>query len=258
MLARIALRVAAIAALKGRTLVGENVLDSQIGALDVAADGSIRTDQEKPFVSVYVEGSKIEDHLDLRALHRSGPTEFMVEIGITATMTETDSETGESKVIGIGIPATDPALEFYLDVVGRQIVNALTDPRNEWAEIWRGLSSSAIKIERKRTSDAASGTRIAAHQLVVTLDLLPDPVFGEPVAPTSIWAKLFAKMEAEDHPFLQPMRELVGSPVGVLGHEAQRRRFGMTLDEARALLGIAPQPGEATEPTIQHVSFEGL
>src|SRR5690606_36217188 len=107
---------------------------------------------------------------------------------ISAAMTDTDPDTGVSTVIGIGIPATDPALEFYLDCVGRQIAVALSDPDNAWAEIWRGLSSSVLKIERKRTSDAASGTRIAAHQLVITLDLLPDPVFGAPIAPTSIWA----------------------------------------------------------------------
>jgi hypothetical protein len=110
-----------------------------------------------------------------------------------------------------------------------------------------------VKVERKRTSDAASGTRIAAHQLVIALKLLPDPVFGEPVADTSIWAKLFAKMEAVEHPYLATMRALVGDTDGVLMHEAQRRRFGMTLDEARALLDIAVQPSEATEPDLQSV-----
>jgi hypothetical protein len=249
MLARIALRIAAVEALKGQTLVGDNVLDSQIGALDVAADGTIRTDQQKPFLSVYVEGSKVENGLELRGLHRSGQTEFMIEIGITTAMTVTDSETGVSEVIP-GLPATDPAFEFYLDVVGRQIVNALSDPNNAWAEIWRGLSSSVVKIERKRTSDAASGTRIAAHQLVITLELLPDPVFGEPIAPTSIWAKLFAQMESAEHPFLPTLQSLVGDPTGVLDHEAQRRRRGMTLDEARALLGMAPEVAETTEPNI--------
>lgn len=253
MLGRIALRIAAVEALKGKTLVGDNVLDSEIGALDVGADGSIRTDQEKPFVSIYVEGSKIEDRLDLRALHRSGSTDFMIEIGITAAMTVTDPETDASDVI-TGIPATDPAFEFYLDVVGRQVVNALTDPNNAWAEIWRSLSSGVGKIERRRTSDAASGVKTAAHQLIVTVDLLPDPVFGEPIAPTSTWAKLFAQMEASNHPFLPMLQTLVGDPDGVLNHEAQRRRRGMTLDEARALFDIAVEPAEATEPDIAKVT----
>ncbi|MCX5571479.1 hypothetical protein [Kaistia nematophila] len=240
MLARIALRIAAIEALKGRTLVGDNVLDSQIGAIDVAADDSLRTDQERPFIAVYVDGSVIEERIDLRGLHKSGRTELTIEAGITAAMTETDPETGESTVIGIGIPATDPALELYLDCVGREIAMALSDPGNGWAEIWRGLSSSILKIERKRTSDAASGTRIAAHQLVITLDLLPDPVFGAPIAPTSAWAAFFAKMEDADHPFLVKLLELVGEDAAPSEVDITRRRFGLTLYEARAL--FIPEP----------------
>jgi hypothetical protein len=255
MLARIALRIATIEALKGKTLVGGNVLDSQIGAIDIGADDAIRTDQEKPFISVYVDGSKIEDRVDLRSLHKSGPTELTIEIGISAAMTETDQDTGVSAVIGIGIPATDPALEFYLDCVGREIATALSDPGNAWAEIWRGLSSSVLKIERKRTSDAASGTRIAAHQLVITLDLLPDPVFGAPLAPTSIWAAFFARMSAVQHPFAEKLIDLIGDPAGVSEVDAVRRRFGLSLDEARTLSVTPPLPAEGTEPDILGVTI---
>lgn len=255
MLARLAIRLATVEALKGNTFVGTNVLDSQISALDIAADEGLRTDQDRPFIAVYVDNSRIEGALAAREMHKSGVTDLVIEAGIAATMTETDQETGESEIIGIGIPATDRAMEFFLDSIGRQIVNALSDPRDDWAEIWRGLSASIVKIERKRTSDA-TGTRIAAHQLVITLDLLPDPVFGEPVAPTSIWARLFARMDAAEHPYLATMQALVGSPDGILDHEAQRRRFGLTLDEARALFDISVQPGEATEPDIQSVTTE--
>lgn len=259
MLGRIALRVATVEALKGNTLVEGNVLDSEIGALDIAADGSLRTDQEKPFISVYVEGAKLEGAADIRSLHKSGPTDLIIEIGITAAMTSTDPETGVSEVIGLQIPATDPAIEFFLDCTSRQIINVLTDPRNVWSEIWRELSSKVVKIERRRTSDA-TGARVAAHQIVITIDLLPDPVFGEPVAPTSIWKKFFDKLQSSADPIVAKKRaamlSLLGDPDGVLNHEAQRRRFGMTLEEARALFDIAVQPAEATEPDIASVSVE--
>lgn len=278
MLGRIALRMATVEALKGKTLVGENVLDSEIGALDVAANGSLRSDQEKPWIAVYTDAAKIEGRLDLRELHRSGPTALTIEVGITGAMTVTDASTGECEVMP-GLCATDRALEFYLDCVGRQIATALSDPLNSWAEIWRGLSSAIIKIERKRTSDETSGTRIAAHQLVVTVDLLPDPVFGEAIASSSIWARFFAKVEEPAFPnpaydpddpdsapalIIEPalaakvamMHLLTGDPASVLNHEVQRRRFGMTLDEARALMDIAVQSAEATEPNIQSVTAE--
>lgn len=245
MLARIALRIAAVEALKGRTLVGNNVLDSQIGALDVDANNSIRTDQQKPFISVFVEAGKVEgpDQLGLRALHRSGLTEFMIETGIATSMTVIDEITGASEVIP-GLPATDTAFEFYLDVVGRQIVNALTNPDNEWAEIWRGLSSGIVKIERRRTADAASGTRIAAHQIVVTLDLLADPIAGEALAPSSIWAKFFEKLDelAVDDPAAAiqatELRALISGTA--FSWQADQRRQGMTRDEMDAMLLVPP------------------
>ncbi len=255
MLGRTALRIATIEALKGKTLVGQNVLDSEIGALDVAADGRIRSDQEKPWIAVYTDAAKAEECLELRALYRSGITALTIETGITGAMTVTDPETGACEVMP-GLRATDRALEFYLDCVGRQIATALSDPLNSWSEVWRALSSRIVRIERKRTSDETSGTRIAAHQLVVMVDLLPDPVFGDPIAPTSIWARLFEKMAAAQHPYLATMQLLAGSPDGVRMHEAQRRRFGMTLEEARALFDIAVQPAEVAEPDIQSITVE--
>lgn len=262
MIGWIAFRMAAVEALKGVTSVGDNVLDSEIGALDVAADGRLRTDQDKAFISVYVEGVKQESGNDvLRALHRSGPTDLIIEFGITSAMTRVvDEETGETELIGLQIPPTDAAFEFFLGVVGREVVNALTDPRNAWAEIWRGLSSSILKIERKRTADASNGVRVAAHQLIVTVDLLPDPVFDEPVAPTSIWKKFFDKLAASTDPIVLKKRAamlaLLGDPETTLNSEAQRRRFGMTLEEARALFDIAVQPAEATEPDVVSVTTE--
>lgn len=240
MLGRIAWRVCAIEAIKGRTFVGDNVLDSQIGALDVASDGTLRTDQEKPFIAIYTDGAVAKDGLTIRELHRSGDTDLTIETGVTTAMLVTDAETGESQVVP-GLPATDRDFEFYLDAVGRQVVNALSDPEDPWAEVWRGLASSIRKVERKRTSDAASGARIAAHQLVITGDLLPDPVFGEPLK--GIWLKLFALLEDRQHSYRDLMRSLVGAP----GSESliQRRRFGMTIDEMHAqLLSPAAADGD--------------
>lgn len=274
MLARIALRMATIAALKGKTRVGDNVLDSEITALDADADGNLTTDQQKPFITVYTNNGGDGDAAP-RQMHRSGHTDLVIEIAVAATMAYRNEN--DDLEVASGIPATDANFEFMLDVIGRQIVNALTDPRDAWAEIWKGLSGSIIKIERKRTSDA-TGQRIAAHQLVITLDLLPDPVFGEPVASTSIWTQFFAKLAEPtlpnpDHDENDPdspalivdplvaakaviLESLIGDPAGVLMSEAQRRRFGLTLDEARALLDIAAQPAEAMEPDIDAVTIE--
>lgn len=273
MLARIALRIATIQALKGKTLVGDNVLDSEITALDTDADGNLTSDQQRPFITVYTGDSKAEGGREIRSLHKSGPTELIIETAIAATMTYRN-EAGE-KEVAAGVAATDDAFEFFLDVVGRQIANALSDPQDAWAEVWRSLSTSVTKIERKRTSDA-SGARIAAHQLVITLDLLPDPVYGEPLAPTSTWAKLFSKLEEPTLPnpdmgpenpeatefIMDPdisarvelMRSLIG-PTSDINAMQVRRRFGLTEREAEAML-LTPQAGADVTTDLSEVEIQ--
>ncbi len=264
MLGRIALRWSAVEALKGATIVGSNVLDSEIGALDVGADGAIRTDQEKPFISVYTEGSKQEGSnpgggADLRSLHISGPTDIVIEFGVTAAMVETNNETGESQIVGLQIPATDANLELLLDIIERQVVNALTDPNNAWAEIFRKLHATTLTIHRRRTS-SAEGTKVAARQMAISLELLPDPIYGEPIAPTSAWAKFFAKLATDTSPEavkkLAALQALLGNPDDRLASETQRQRFAMTLEEVRAMFDIAVEAGEAVEPTITSVGHE--
>jgi hypothetical protein len=254
---RIALRIVTIEALRGKTSVADNILDSQIGSLDVGADGTLRTDQEKPFLSVYTDASKAEDLGSGRRLWHNGLTELLIESGIAASMSETDQETGASTIIG-GIPATDAAFEFFLDVVDRQLTAVLMDPDNAWAEIWRRLVRDIAKVERRRVSDAETGTRMAAHQQCITCDLLPDPVYGEPIAPTSVWQALIDAMEAVEHPYLAKMQELMGSNVSQLHTKEQRRRFGLTLDEARALCDMSPLATEAVEPDISQIEIKKI
>lgn len=253
---RIALRIATIEALRGNTSVGGNVLDSEIGSLDVSADESLRTNQEKPFISVYTDSTKADD-LSGRRLWVNGLTELLIETGIAASMTETNQETGESTIIG-GIPATDSAFELFLDVIDRETVAVLMDPDNVWSEIWRGLVNNIAKVERRRTADAETGTRMAAHQQCIVCDILPDPVYGATIAPTSLWQKLLDQMEIINHPYLTTLRGLLGIDVVQLKSSEQRRRFGLTLDEARALCDMPPLGLEATEPIISNIVIEKI
>lgn len=251
-LARLALRIATIEALRGATSVADNVLDSEITALDIGADGTIRTDQEKPFISVYTEKSKVADLNGERAIWRNGPTELLIETGIAASMIETDPETGEKTVVG-GLAATDAALEFYLDMLDRQVVTCLTDPLNEWAEVWRKLMSETTSIERKRLSDATTDIRMAARQLWIGCNLVPDPPYGEPINPGSAFAAFLNQMRKVNHEYLPKIEELLGLSVTQRKHEEARRRFGITLNEARALLIVPPMPAENSEPNINRI-----
>lgn len=281
---RIAARIAAVQALRGRTLVGDNVLDSDIGALDVQADQTLRTDQEKPFISVYCDASVNKEGGSLRGLVANGQTDFLFEAGIAATMTVTDPETDVSHVVP-GIPATDAAFEFHLDMVLRQIGDALTDPTNEWAEVFRLFCQRYIATERARTSSDDRGTRLAAHQLKLTVDLWPDPARGTALADTHPLTRFFAMAETITVPNPDPTMpnpayphdsdypripdpdapEFVQDPViaakvammqaALTGteHDWQLalRRYGMTYGEADAMLLTTPEGAEADIAVVE-------
>lgn len=244
-LIRIAARMSAVRALRGKTLVGDNVLDSQIGALDVGADGELRTEEDKPFISVYTHSGKTTGS-GLRALNGNGPTEFLFEAGVTAAMTETDPETGASTLIGIGIPATDGAFEFHLDLVARQIADALNDPDNEWAEIWRRCVQSVSSVERERTSGDGNGIRLAAQQIKLTADLFPDPATGTTMAETHPLARFFAKADEEGDAVLDEAVDAMRA--ALVGAQPQwkldLRRYGNTLTEGEALTYVSVADGD--------------
>lgn len=253
-LVRIAARIAAVQALKGRTKVEDNVMDSQIGALDIAADGSVRTDEDRPFISVYTDAAKTEgDDTALRSFTPNGMTEFLFESGITAAHIVTDPETGESTIYP-GIPGTDANFEFHLDIVARQIGDALSDATNEWAEIFRKLVRSFDKIERARTSSEGQGVRLAAQQIKVTANLIADPVRGEPLKPTHPMSLFFAKAATLSDPVVAAQVALMQAQISgaELPWIADIRRFGMTRTETSNML-LDPPAGVEVDVGITDI-----
>lgn len=260
MLSRLALRICVVEALKGNTHFGDNVLDSEITALDVAGDTELRTKQDQPFIAVYTDESIADRHarngqdtdLDVMALHRAGVTDLVIEIGLTAAMTEID-EQGQSTIIGIGFPATDANMEATLDMVAAQIMAVLTDPQNGWSELFRRFRSRLIGVARRRTSNAEN-TRIAAHQIVITLDLIPDPVFGQPLSDSGTFAAFLTKLEQVNNPWLAAFQRMIGPAEDKKKTILQRRYTGTTLHEARAIADFPPMPAEETEPDFKDIS----
>lgn len=264
-LIRIALRIAIVEALRGQTLVGDNVLDSQIGALDVAADGSLRTDQQKAWIAVYTDASTSKDgaaDMSLRALAPNGATQILIETGLTAAQVLIDPQT-EQSVVYPGIPDTDAAFELHSDIVMRQVADVLTDPGNEWAEIARRFILSFRSVERSRVSGDQQGTRLAAQQMRIVADLVSDPVRGMPLKDGSPLKAFFDLAEADcivpdpahPDPLEAPMvaDPVVASTVALMraqidatpqpfDWQAVQRRFGFYRAEADALL-ITPPAG---------------
>lgn len=238
---RIALRICAVEALRGRTLVGDNVLDSEIGALDTTADGALRTAEDRPFISVYADDSKILTGSALRSLTRNGHIDLVFEAGIATPHVTNDPDT-DAPVIYEGVPATDANFEFHLDLTMRQIADALTDPENEWAAIFNSLVLTYEKYQRARISGDTNGVRLAAHQLKLTVDAIYDPVSGVGLKPDSPLFRFFAKCESDLIPRMPDMEKKIAMMKAQIatsnGDElgSAMRRFGMIYSEADAML----------------------
>lgn len=246
-LTRIALRIAAVEALKGKTLVGNNVLDTPNGALDIQADGTLRSDKDKPFISVYTDQGKAEN-ITGRSLTENGLCDIIFEMGVSLAMLETDEETGVTTMVGINIPASDRNQEFFLDIVQRQICDALTDPANEWADLYRGLHYRIVKIEFAGARNADDGQRLAGHQMRLTLDLADDPIAGEPLDPGTPFMRFLTALEAAEgySEQVSVIRGLIGGSRETW--EQLQRRNGMTAAELLAL-GHGPLASDVDRST---------
>ncbi|MBP1852122.1 hypothetical protein [Rhizobium halophytocola] len=250
-LARIALRIAAVEALKGQTLVGDNVLDSPNGALDIAADGTLRTDVDTPFISVYTAEGR-HANVTGRTLVENGECDLVFELAIASAMTELDEETGASTIVGIGIPASDRSFEFFLDIVQRQIFDALTDPENVWAEIYRGLHYAVGKIEFSGARNTDDGQRLAGHQIRLTVMLADDPIKGEVLSDQSALMRFVAALEGSDDASYQAQAATMRAVMcgGVDDRQMLQRIRGLTLAEAAALGEVPLDDAAATINTV--------
>lgn len=257
-LARIALRTAAVEALKGRTLVGDRVLDSPNGAIDVAGDGSLRTGEDTPFISVYTDAGKVEN-VTGRSLTENGLCDIVFEMAIASAMTETNDETGESVLIGVGIPASDRAFEFYLDTVQRQIFDALNDPDNDWAEIYRGLHYGVRKIEFAGARNTDDGQKLAGHQIRLTVALIDDPVKGEALDADCAFMRFLDALDGSSDVIYQTQAATMRSLITGTNEpwEALQRRHGMTAAELLAL-GHGPlgQDEDRSTPPMESGTVE--
>lgn len=232
-LTMMALRIAAVEALKvGGTLVGTNVLDSQISAIDQTADGTLQTDQQRPFIAVYSDNSKADD-LGQTGLRTNGHVELTFNFGVSLTMSELNKETGVSEIIE-GLPSTDAQFEAVLDIVGCQICRVLTDDANPWAQIFGNLGVLVSKSQI-RSSSTAEKVRLACGQIKIVMEAYADPSLGHVFPDGSHWLSLLELMEQHNVQQLALFQMMLGQP-GVPDYPDYEALTGMTTRDATSLL----------------------
>ena len=219
-IARLAVRLATVAALRGQTLAGTSITDSAIPPIDTLA-----VDEPHPFVVVYTDDGEFAPvGRDLKG--PGGTFSLVLEIAAAGHM-----QNGEEIVV----PMTDDGMEVVLDLLDRQIRVALSDPNNTWAEMWRELVHKVSAVRSKRGASAAKGVRFAVRQIEMNVHPIADPPYG-PTA-TGIWARFLDMIGADDDlAHLEPMlRASIESDTPPLSWELIQSQLGMTKLELDAM-----------------------
>lgn len=183
-LSRFALRVATAQALKGATLAGAKVFDSAIDPIDVQARAA-----REPFIVVLTDEHSRTPSGGRDMRHGTDACELVIEVAVATKATAQD---GTEEVI---IPHTDAGMEFTLDLTCHQIGEALMGGTGAWSKLWRKFAFTVTQIVARRGASAETGVRFAARQIVVSCNILSDPVRGEPMP--AAWTELLAAMDAD-------------------------------------------------------------
>ncbi len=186
-LARLALRIVTARALKGATLAGTRVYDSAVEPIDLQV-----RDNREPFLVVLTdEHDRSVTGRDLR--HGTDTCELVIEIAVAARVPVDVPDVGATTEVII--PHTDAGMELVIDLVGHQITDTLMSGASVWSRLWQKFVMRATRIGSRRGASSEGGVRFAARQIVITTDLMADPVRGQ--ALPGPWAELIAAMEAD-------------------------------------------------------------
>jgi len=240
MLTRLALRLATVRALRGKTLAGSNVLDSEIGPIE-----DIAKDKPRPVIVVYTDDGKFSSAgRDLFASSGDsrvdvGFQHLVIEILLTQRMKMLDDD--GNAINGAVPPVLDPALAFNIDLIERQVYAALMDtsPAAEWAEMWRRLAVDIGDRDSQIGASMRDGIRFSGRQIKLSVKMLREPRPGDPIGP--VFARFIALAQGEpDLAALVPVIQASLAGPALTDWEAVAGRYGLTREESRALLITPP------------------
>lgn len=245
MLSRLALRMLAVLALRGKTWAGDEVYDSTLAPIEQIEPG-----EKRPFIVVYVDDATYDPQAS-DIMTAACTASLVLELGITARMQDEDGETLW------GVPLTDAGMESSLDIIERQAMLTLSQDPAPWPELYRRFVARTKKRTATRGASAEKGIRFAGRQIILDVDLFKDPAYGGPPGP--LWNDLIAAFDQD--PDLASTAEIfraaIAEDAGLHDWQRVRGYLGLTLNQARALQIAPPEPAEGTSPPLLHVTAPG-
>ncbi len=244
------LQIAAVQAMRGRTVAKEAIFDSRIGPLPDILKG-----EEKPILVVSIEESEQPEDggNDAGFFGRSIRFTMLVQAAV-ASAVSVDIDGEETVTVGIG--ETDAGYEATLNVLERQWRMALSKPADAWAELFRDLVLRVGVIRDARGINPKSGHRHASRFTEVVLTTVPEPVPGEESQAVARGITML-----EGHPDYAELGALLRSllSAGTDATDWQKLRHQLFGSEQTLLaVGIAPLVSEEDTLTTAILERTGL
>lgn len=241
-LVALALRTTLWRALRGQTMAGDRVYDSQVAP--IADFLAVDAGGPSPFISISTD----DETADYDGTHNYVGADRSMDLVLEMALASAQADPA-----GLEIPHTDEGLELSLNYLGRQVQRVL-QVDSEWGDLFRAFSHQTVRSTTRRGA-ASEGTRYAARQVILTYKPLFEPEFG--MEPYGEWARLLAAMAGDE--FLG--RNAEGLRLSILGEAIPTwARMQSTLGATRSglvTLGLGPFLPAIAPALLRKATIEG-
>lgn len=217
--------------IKGATWAGANVEESPIdpvdGLVNKAAEGEVL-----PYIAVYIE------RMTAKSEGGAGDADLKVYIYLPPNRVKMpDGEAFSPRRKNSGMT---------LNIIARQVENALSKTADPWSEIWRKLVLSiGDRTYRQILIEIENGVRIPAMELSFALDVLREPEIGSPL--TGTYQLLDAALRANgDEAVADIFKAAIENPADLEAYQDAAMQLHMTSAAVDAL-GIGPITPDAVD-----------
>lgn len=241
---RILMRMAIVSALTNfgkqpfPTVAKELIFDSKIEPSEqLEAPGSF----QKPIAVVYTDYDK--DFMVFRnKLQAKRSLSITLELLVVQASQSTDDEGDPVGTYELESPVTDSELEMTLDLFERQVFAAIQgdSPAGDF------FNKTVIGYENvisRRGAGVTSGTRLAARQTTIEVDMLRDPRPGTLTDVTEAFLEACINEPMSDYAERAAMmRQLYLSDGGMNQFDFERKAMGITVADGERILGMPSKP----------------
>ncbi len=181
----------AVAALKSsNTWAEDRVYDSDNTPLVAALQANTM-----PYVTIYTDEDPRVNLGNKELFFAERNLSLVAEIGVASATQATDTRGATLR-----IPATDEGMEFSVDILESQVINALFgEVYNPWSAFIGDMVLKLVRVSSLRGGSAERGVRWAARQVVFVLDVIGDNPPGVPYPEGHVISR-FVQMATDNSP----------------------------------------------------------